>query len=77
MVEIDHGMGMRTRYAHLRRALVRPGDRVARRTTIGIMGDTGRSTGPHLHYEVRLDGRPLDPMGFLEAGRRLGRALQG
>jgi murein DD-endopeptidase MepM/ murein hydrolase activator NlpD len=77
MVEIDHGMGMRTRYAHLRRALVRPGDRVARRTPIGIMGNTGRSTGPHLHYEVRLDGRPLDPMGFLEAGRRLGRALQG
>lgn len=77
MVEIDHGMGIRTRYAHLQKALVRVGDKVSLRQAIGIMGSTGRSTSRHLHYEVRIDGRPLDPAHFLEAGRNLRHVLKG
>lgn len=77
MVEIDHGLGIRTRYAHLSEALVRVGDRVTFRQPVGIMGSTGRSTGRHLHYEIRLDGRPLDPANFLEAGRHLKHVLKG
>jgi len=69
MIEIDHGNGIRTRYAHLSRILVRPGDRVVTHQRIGLVGTTGRSTGPHLHYEVRIDGRPVNPAKFLAAGR--------
>jgi murein DD-endopeptidase MepM/ murein hydrolase activator NlpD len=76
MVEIDHGMGIRTRYAHLKKTLVRPGDRVTFHEPVGIMGSTGRSTGEHLHYEIRNDGRPLDPAKFLEAGRQLRHVLE-
>lgn len=68
MVVIDHGMGIETRYAHLSRALVRVGEKVALGERIGLMGRTGRATGPHLHYEIRVDGRPLNPKPFLEAG---------
>ena len=71
MVVIDHGMGLETRYAHLRKALVRVGQKVALHDQVGIMGRTGRATGPHLHYEIRLDGRPLNPAPFLEAGGQL------
>ena len=71
MVVIDHGLGIDTRYAHLSRALVNVGDKVAVGRTIGIMGRTGRATGPHLHYEIRFDGRPLNPRPFLEAGGQL------
>jgi Peptidase family M23 len=71
MVVIDHGMGIETRYAHLSRALVRVGDKVATGRTIGAMGRTGRATGHHLHYEIRVDGRPLNPKPFLEAGAKL------
>ena len=71
MVVIDHGLGIETRYAHLSRALVRVGDRVAVGRTVGLMGRTGRATGPHLHYEIRSDGRPLNPRPFLEAGAKL------
>jgi len=77
MVEIDHGMGITTRYAHLKKALVRPGDRVTVRQPIGIMGSTGRSTGEHLHYEVRIDGVAHDPSQFLEAGRALRDVFKG
>ncbi len=70
MIEIDHGNGIRTRYGHLSRILVRTGERVAAHQRIGLVGSTGRSTGPHLHYEVRIDGRPLNPAKFLAAGRR-------
>lgn len=77
MVEIDHGLGLRTRYAHLSKALVRAGERVTLRQPVGIMGSTGRSTGQHLHYEIRLDGRPLDPANFLDAGRHLRHVLKG
>lgn len=77
LVEVDHGLGLTTRYAHLSRTLVRVGDLVAPGDPVGIIGSTGRSTGRHLHYEIRLDGRPLDPAGFLEAGRDLPGILDG
>jgi len=60
-----------TRYAHLRKVLVRVGQKVALHDQVGVMGRTGRATGPHLHYEIRLDGRPLNPAPFLEAGGQL------
>ena len=68
MVEIDHGQGLVTRYAHLSRLMVRPGDRVHYGQTIGLMGSSGRSTGVHVHYEVLVDGKPRDPMKFIQAG---------
>jgi len=69
MVEIDHGYGLMTRYAHLARVQVKVGQRVAYHQVIGIMGSTGRSTGPHVHYEVLSDGKNLNPAKFLEAAR--------
>ncbi len=77
LVEIDHGLGLTTRYAHLSRTLVAIGDMVAPGDQLGIIGSTGRSTGRHLHYEIRLDGQPLDPSGFLAAGRDLPGILDG
>jgi murein DD-endopeptidase MepM/ murein hydrolase activator NlpD len=68
MVEIDHGMGIKTRYAHLSSVTVRVGQRVAARTQVGVIGNTGRSTGTHLHYEVLVDGRPQNPLKFIKAG---------
>lgn len=69
MVEIDHGHGIHTRYCHLNRITVTMGERLKRRVRIGLLGSTGRSTGPHVHYEVRVDGVPEDPEKFLRAGR--------
>ena len=69
MVEIDHGYGIRTRYAHLQKILVQQGEEVGHRHEIGLLGSTGRSTGPHVHYEVRFDGKPLNPDKFIKAGR--------
>ena len=77
MVEIDHGFGVVTRYAHLSAAKVVPGQKVVEGQTIGIIGSTGRSTGRHLHYEIMIDGRHLDPAGFLRAGEKLATILNG
>ena len=68
MVEIDHGNGIATRYGHMSEVLVDEGDEVKPGAVLGRIGSTGRSTGPHLHYEVRLDGEPVDPVRFLDAG---------
>ena len=67
-VEIDHGHGFKTRYAHLESIFVKVGQQVALGQKLGAMGSTGRSTGPHLHYEVWVDGRAQNPMRFLKAG---------
>ena len=69
MIEIDHGLGLRTRYGHLQKILVKRGQKVDFRQKIGLMGSTGRSTGSHVHYEVLFDRKPLDPMKFLKAGK--------
>lgn len=69
MIEIDHGYGIRTRYGHLRKVLVKRGQEVGHRHRIGLLGSTGRSTGPHVHYEVRFDGKPMNPAKFIKAGR--------
>ncbi|MFC6791515.1 M23 family metallopeptidase [Methylobacterium komagatae] len=71
MVGIDHGHGLATRFGHLARIAVRPGQRVAAGEIIGYVGSTGRSTGSHLHYETRIEGEPVDPQRFLDAGRVL------
>lgn len=76
-VEINHGGGIQTRYGHMSEILVEPGARVTRGQLIGRMGSTGRSTGSHLHYEVRVDGRPLNPMPFLTSGEYLASLPQG
>jgi murein DD-endopeptidase MepM/ murein hydrolase activator NlpD len=67
MVEIDHGDGLITRYAHASKLLVKPGEVVSRGQEIALVGSTGQSTGPHLHFEVRLAGQPLDPRLFLQS----------
>ena len=65
MVEIDHDGALATRYAHLSRILVRPGMRVEQGQPVALMGSTGRSTGSHLHFEVRIAGRAVDPLPWL------------
>ena len=71
MVEIDHGLGLKSRYAHLNAILVEEGDRVLTGQEIGLVGNTGRSTGPHLHYEIWVDGAPRNPNDFLRAGQHV------
>lgn len=66
-IEIQHDFGIETRYGHLSRIRVKKGQRVSRGEQIGDMGSTGRSTGTHLHYEVRVDDKPVNPMNFIEA----------
>ena len=68
-VEIDHGMGVTTRYGHLSKITVREGEAVVAEQKIGNQGSTGRSTGQHLHYEVRFNGQALNPKNFLKAGQ--------
>jgi murein DD-endopeptidase MepM/ murein hydrolase activator NlpD len=71
MVEIDHGNNLVTRYAHASKVWVKKGDLVKRGQKIADVGTTGRSTGPHLHFEVMVQGVPQDPQKFLAAGRDL------
>lgn len=71
MVEIDHGRGVTTRYAHLSELAVMAGDRIESGQIVGRAGSTGRSTGPHLHYETRVNGEPVDPQRFLQTGTML------
>jgi murein DD-endopeptidase MepM/ murein hydrolase activator NlpD len=67
LVEIDHGRGITTRYGHMSAILVHAGDHITRGQQIGRMGSTGRSTGNHLHYEVRIDGRAVNPIPFMKS----------
>ncbi len=68
VVDIDHGSGIVTRYAHLHRITVALGQHLSGREQIGLLGSSGRSTGPHVHYEVQVNGVPQDPEKFLQAG---------
>jgi len=77
MVEVDHGNGLATRYGHLSAIDVKVGQAVRLGQTIGKIGSTGRSTGPHLHYETRIHGDAVDPQKFLRAGVRLGSGILG
>lgn len=65
MLTLDHGFGMVTRYGHIHKFVKHKGDRVKRGDVIALVGNTGRSTGPHLHYEVRLNGVPVDPQKYI------------
>lgn len=69
LIKIQHEFGIETRYAHLSKIRVKKGQRVSKGTRIGDMGNSGRSTGTHLHYEVRVGGKAVNPMNFIKAGR--------
>ena len=69
-VTLDHGNGYFTLYGHLSRVDVAPGQRIGSGQELGLVGSTGNSTGPHLHYEVRINGRPVDPIAYLRGGAR-------
>ena len=71
MVEVDHGSGYSTRYGHLSQISVVPGQKIAPGAVLGRVGSSGRSTGAHLHYEVRAEGEPIDPARFLRAAAAL------
>ena len=71
MIEVDHGNGLATRYGHLSQINLSVGDKVRIGDVVGRLGSTGRSTGPHLHYETRVDGEAVDPQKFLNAGAKL------
>jgi len=70
-IEIDHGSGIFTRYGHLNKIYVKRGQKIDFRHKIGQLGSSGRSTGPHLHYEVVFNGKPRNPMLFIKAGRHV------
>jgi murein DD-endopeptidase MepM/ murein hydrolase activator NlpD len=69
LVKIQHEFGIETRYAHMSKIRVKVGQRVSRGDRIGDMGNSGRSTGTHLHYEVRIGGNPVNPMTYIKAAR--------
>ncbi len=77
LVEVDHGLGVVTRYAHMDEIVVVPGERVEEGQQVGVIGSTGRSTGRHLHYEILIDGRHINPKGFLQAGTKLAATMLG
>ena len=70
-IEIDHGNGVITRYGHLRRIYVKRGQEIRYRTKIGQMGNSGRSTGTHLHYEIHVNKRSVDPLKIMKAGKNV------
>nr|WP_319388962.1 M23 family metallopeptidase [uncultured Cohaesibacter sp.] len=71
MVEVDHGNGVVSRYAHMSKVLAKEGEKVTTATVLGKVGSTGRSTGPHLHFETRVGGKAVNPYSFLIAGKEL------
>lgn len=71
LIKIQHELGTETRFGHLSRIRVKVGQRVSQGDLIGDIGNTGRSTGPHLHYEVRMNGRAVDPMSFIKAAENV------
>jgi murein DD-endopeptidase MepM/ murein hydrolase activator NlpD len=75
MVEVDHGNGFATRYGHMSEIDVKVGQQVKLGQSLGKVGTSGRSTGPHLHYETRIDGEAVDPQKFLSAGTKLADVL--
>ena len=72
-VVLDHGNGFRTKYAHLNKSLVQKGDTVARGQVIGLVGNSGRSTGPHVHYEIHYDNKIVNPTRFVRIAKYLGK----
>lgn len=76
LVEIEHDKGFSTRFGHMSKILVKEGDRVLPGDVIGQVGSTGRSTGPHIHYEIRRDGKATDPLRFIKAGQRIGQYVK-
>ncbi len=75
MVEVDHGNGFSTRYGHLSKILVKVGQKLAAGDEIGETGSSGRSTGPHLHYEIRHNGEAINPLRFLDVGKKVAKLL--
>ena len=76
-VQLDHGAALETRYGHMSRLNVASGQRVRKGDVIGYVGSTGRSTGPHLHYEVRIAGEAMNPIPYMQAGEFLAVAEGG
>ena len=76
LIEIDHGQGIQTRYGHLSERIAQPGQYVRRGELIGLMGSTGRSTGSHLHYEVRVAGQAINPIAFVPGGAAMMASFQ-
>ena len=71
LIKIKHDFGIETRYAHLSKFRVKKGQRVSRGQHIGDMGNTGRSTGTHLHYEIRIGGKAINPMKYIKAAKNV------
>jgi murein DD-endopeptidase MepM/ murein hydrolase activator NlpD len=71
MVEIDHGEGLTTRYAHMSKVLVRKGQKIENGAVVGKVGSSGRSTGPHLHYEIRRKGSAINPLRMIKVGKKI------
>jgi murein DD-endopeptidase MepM/ murein hydrolase activator NlpD len=68
LLVIDHGNGLTTRFGHLSRSLAKRGQKIKRGDVVGLVGMTGRTTAPHLHYEVRMNDRPVNPRTYLPRG---------